>query len=48
LAVLEAPDGFIAGAPGRQKDNGRGQTLVSKNSKKIDWVYGRWHERKKV
>ena len=48
LAVFEAPDGFITGAPGRQKDNGRGQTVVSKDSKKIDWVDGRWHERGKV
>ena len=48
LAVLEAPDSFVAGAPGRQEDNGWGQTLVSKDLEQFDWVYGRWHECEKV
>ena len=48
MAVFEAVNGFVTGPPGSQKDNGRGQMLVSKGLDKVDWVNGRRHECKKV
>jgi hypothetical protein len=46
--MFEAVNGFVAGPPGREKDNSWREVFEPEDLNKIDWVYSRRHELRKI